>query len=368
MNKKKLSVAILGSRGIPNRYGGFEACAEELGIRLARKGHRVVVYTTSDHPEKAASWNGVIRIMKWNPENIFGTFGQFVYDLVCNLHSRKAGFDVILHLGYTSDSVWHWLWTGRSCHIVNMDGQEWKRQKYNRMVRGFLKRAEMLATLRSDWLVADSPVIAQYLSEKYRAPVRYIAYGARIPESYDEDLVRLMGLAPLGYDLLVARMEPENNIELAIRAKLGSSDPMPLVIVGNDNRYRRRLMAIYAHRDRILFKDAIYDERKIDSLRHFSRLYLHGHSVGGTNPSLLEAMACRCRIVAHRNPFNEHVLGEDALYFSSEDELRNHFDAPMPGIFTAFVRNNLDKIRRDYNWAVVTDAYESLFYEAKDLR
>jgi glycosyltransferase involved in cell wall biosynthesis len=364
MDKKALSVAILGSRGIPNRYGGFEVCAEELGTRLVSRGHRVVVYTMNDHPVKDLYWQGIQRVMKPNPENIFGSFGQFIYDFHCNRHSRNEIFDIVLHLGYTSDSVWYWLWKKNTFHIVNMDGQEWKRSKYSKAVRRFLKFAERLATLRSSWLVADSKAIESYLVDKYRLPVRYIPYGAVIPQGFLPDEVIRLGLAPHQYDLIIARMEPENNIEMAIEAKLRSEDRIPLVIVSNDNAYKHSLVHKYEGHELIRFSEAIYDSERINSLRHFSRLYVHGHSVGGTNPSLLEAMACGCRIVSHKNHYNEHVLGEDAFYYSDQyglTALFNDFDA---GNYAGLVTRNLDMIRQEYNWDAVADAYEKLFFDA----
>ena len=150
MEKDKLSIAILGTRGIPNRYGGFEACAEQLALGLTRLGHQVVVYCVHDHPVKDESWNDVHRILKHNPEKMLGSFGQFIYDLRCNLDSRKRDFDLILHLGYTSDSIWNKFWPGKSIHLVNMDGMEWQREKYGNLTKRFLKWAERLATLRAN--------------------------------------------------------------------------------------------------------------------------------------------------------------------------------------------------------------------------
>ena len=364
MDRRTLSVAILGSRGIPNRYGGFEACAEELGTRLAMRGHRVVVYTMKDHPVKEQYWQGVKRVMKPNPERIFGSFGQFIYDFHCNRHTRKEDTDIILHLGYTSDSIWYWLWKKKTVHMVNMDGQEWRRKKYNRPVRAFLRYAERLATLRSQWLVADSKEIESYLLRKYPLPVRYIPYGAIVPESFSPGESNNQGLAPHQYDLIIARMEPENNIQMAIEAKLRSQNTEPLVIVSNENAYKRFLKKKYEGQELIKFADAIYDQEKINSLRHFSRIYVHGHSVGGTNPSLLEAMACGCRIVSHRNPFNEYVLGEDAYYYSDQPDLTALFNDFNETNYAGFVAQNLGKIRKEYNWDAVTDAYEKLFLDA----
>ncbi len=364
MDRRSLSVAILGSRGIPNRYGGFEACAEELALRLVEKGHRVTVYSVADHPMKDELWKGVRRVLIRDPEKALGSFGQFIYDFRSNLHSRKENFDIVLHLGYTSDSVWYWQWAAKSVHLVNMDGQEWKRAKYSKAVRIFLKKAEKLATLRASWLVADSREIKAYLERSYSVPVRYIAYGAYIPEGYSAGEVRAAGLEPGGYDLVLARMEPENNIEMAIEAKRAAGDGVPLVIVGNMNRYKKYLQRKYGSDSIIRFMDAVYDRSKVNALRHYSRLYVHGHSVGGTNPSLLEAMACSCRILAHDNPFNASVLGKQGRYYSSSEELTNFFINFKEEEFRDQITGNLQKIKEEYNWEAVTLAYEKLFYDA----
>ena len=299
-----------------------------------------------------------------DPGRLLGTFSQFIYDFHCNRHSRKNNFDIILHLGYTSDSVWYRFWDKDSIHIVNMDGQEWKRAKYNRAVRAFLKYAEKLATRRADWLVADSEHIRLDLVNKYKVPVRYIAYGAKIPGRYLPGEISRMGLEPFKYDLIIARMEPENNIEMAIRAKIDSGSTVPLVIVGNENKYRQHLVGKYFGVEAIRFVEAVYDEQKINSLRHFSRIYVHGHSAGGTNPSLLEAMACSCRIVAHKNPFNQFVLGDDAFYYKDSAELASLINNFNAGDYERFIARNLEKIRQEYNWESVTDAYEKLFLDA----
>jgi len=360
MKKDKLSIAILGSRGIPNRYGGYEACAQELGIKLVERGHEVTVYCGSDHPVKDEWWHGIRRKIVLNPENKMGTAGQFIYDLNCNLHSRRKNFDIILHLGYTSDSIWYWLWPKKSIHLVNMDGQEWNRSKYNPKVRRFLKYAERLATKRSKYLIADSHPIEKYLAEKYENPIRYIAYGADIPHSVPVSGPEMLGLKSKEYDLMIARMEPENNIEMAIEAKL-------LVIIGNSNNYKKHLLKKYGNKKQIKFVDAVYDPEQVNSLRYHSRYYLHGHSVGGTNPSLLEAMACSCVIFAHQNPFNKAVLGNDAFFFNSKITLIDAFQIPFSTVYPVWVSNNLEKIKHHYNWNIITEQYERLFLDAINL-
>lgn len=359
-----MKIAILGTRGIPNYYGGFEVCAEEMGVRLAEKGHIISVYCEHLHPVNDTKWKGVHRIKTYNPENRLGTFGQFVYDLNSNLHARKGSYDIILHLGYTSDSVWHPLWSSKSRHIVNMDGMEWKREKYAAPVRRFLKWAEKLATIKADYLVADAIPIQAYLENTYKLPVEYIPYGANIPDEINENVLEKYGLSKGKYDLIIARMIPDNNIEMAIRAKINSKETFPLVIFGDNTKFRRSTEYKYRSDKRIQFQEANFDVETINSLRSLCRYYIHGHSMGGTNPSLLEAMACSCRILAHDNPFNRSVTGSGAKYFSTVDELCERMDEnPEILIPEHHLEDNIQKIRTQYNWEVVSNQYEKLFYE-----
>lgn len=366
MGKQQLSVAILGTRGIPNRYGGFEACAEKLGLALVNSGHKVAVYCAHDHVVKTSEWQGISRIMIKNPEDKLGTFGQFIYDLNCNLHSRKQDYDIVLHLGYTSDSVWFPLWTRKSIHMVNMDGMEWKREKYNRLTRQFLRFAERMATYRANTLIADNPAIEDYLKSKYSKAVAEIPYGAEIPGSCLVDELAGFELEAGRYDLMVARTEPENNLLTAIEAKVNSENDIPLVIISNENAYLNLLMKKYGQNARIRFLGPVYDPGRLCSIRHFARYYVHGHSAGGTNPSLLEAMACESQIIAHRNPFNSAVLEGQALYFSDKNELIAIFLKHPTHKFVSWKEININKIRNKYNWEAVTVAYEQIFRNAID--
>jgi glycosyltransferase involved in cell wall biosynthesis len=366
--KSNLYIAILGTRGIPNRYGGFEAFAEELSVRMVRRGHRVKVFCPSDQSYQDTHYEGVELSFQTDPVHRFGTAGQFVYDLNCNLHSREDQPDIVLHLGYTSDSVWYWLWSGKSVHITNMDGMEWRREKYSAPVRSFLRFAESLAAHHSHTLVADSRAVEDYLRLHYKTPVSYISYGAVIPDAFDPDPLSGFGVFPGKYDCLVARAEPENNLDTAIRAKLCDGTGLPLVIFSNNNSYRNDLKRRYSSESLIRFEEPLYDRQKLDAMRHFSRYYLHGHSAGGTNPSLLEAMACRCRIVAHDNVFNRSVLGSNACYFNNAGQLSALLaHDPDEVFFHTSVNNNLETISVHHSWELITDQYEALFQDSIQL-
>jgi glycosyltransferase involved in cell wall biosynthesis len=359
-----MKIGILGTRGIPNSYGGFEQFAEHLALGLARRGHEVFVYTSNLNPYKEKSWRGIELIHCKNWEDKVGTAGQFVYDLNCINDARKQNFDVLLHLGYTSDSVWHWRWPRRAVNVVNMDGLEWKRAKYSKLSQTFLKKAEKWAALHANHLISDSIEIKKYLLTQYHRDSTYIPYGADVFTRGDAFFLKTMGLQPSRYFLMVARLEPENNIEMVIDGMLRSGETDPLVIVGNPNTpLGKKLQGKYPD-EKIQFAGGIYDQLLLNNLRFFSRIYFHGHSVGGTNPSLLEAMACGCRIAAHDNAFNRAILENGADYFSTGDQVahiigQSHHEPTTDNRREA----NLQKIQSVYSWTAVIDEYEKLLLD-----
>lgn len=357
-----MRVGILGTRGIPNAYGGFEQFAQFLALGLTRRGHEVFVYNSSDHPYQENQWNGVQIIHCKDWEKRIGTAGQFLYDYNCFRDAARRDYDILLQLGYTSSSVWYRLWPSKAVNIVNMDGLEWKRSKYNRLTQRFLRKAEGWAAKYADVLVADSTGIRNYLREHYDKDSVYIPYGADIPETYETTALDRLNLAVDGYLLVMARMEPENNIEMILRGWIASDQEWPLVIIGNTaNAFGRYLTETY-RQEKIRFIGAIYDLATVNALRHCSHLYFHGHSVGGTNPSLLEAMACGCDIAAHDNIFNSAVLGADARYFSTPEGVSSILTTePSVQIKTEWRERNLAKLMREYRWEKIIDDYENLF-------
>ena len=361
---RSMRIGILGSRGIPNAYGGFEQFAQYLAAGLVQRGHSVWVYNSSENPYQEKEWEGVhiVRCNDW--ERRIGSAGQFIYDYNCLMDARKRNFDVLLQLGYTSSSVWHHLWPKGPLNVINMDGMEWMRAKYGPITRKFLLRAEKWAVRHSDVVVADSVGIRDYLEEKYRKAVTHIPYGAEIPDFYDAGKLGRWGLKPNGYFLLMARMEPENNIEMIIRGWLASKKKKPLVLIGNTgNNFGRYLQKNYRH-EKLLFIGGIYQNEVANALRHYSSLYFHGHSVGGTNPSLLEAMACRSTIMAHDNFFNKGILGREAGYFSSAEDIRRLLEnLPEQKVVHDWKRVNVEKVRNLYTWDGIVENYLKLFLE-----
>jgi glycosyltransferase involved in cell wall biosynthesis len=356
-----LKIAILGTRGIPNHYGGFEQCAEFLALGLVKRGYDVLVYNSHNHPFSGDNWKGVKIVHCNDPEHKWGTIGQFIYDLNCIKDARKRKFDVILQLGYSSSSVWgRWLPRKYSIITTNMDGLEWKRTKFSTPIKFFLLYAESLAVKVSDHLIADSIGIQNYLKEKYNKESTYIPYGAEIFTSADKAVLAEYQLKPNAYDMLIARLEPENSIEIILDGVVLADNHRPFLVVGkHQTKYGEYLKKKFSSQENIIFLGGIYDLSKLNNLRYYSNIYFHGHSVGGTNPSLLEAMASNCLICANDNPFNKYILNEDGIYFSNSNEVAETLLKvnKCEEKYKTKIANNGVKIRSYYSWDIIVDQY-----------
>jgi glycosyltransferase involved in cell wall biosynthesis len=365
-----MKIGILGTRGIPNHYGGFEQFAEYLSLGLVGKGHEVWVYTSHLHPYTESQFNSVNLIRCFDPENKIGTAGQFIYDFNCIKDSRSQKFDVLLQLGYTSSSIWGWyLPRPKTPVITNMDGLEWKRTKYSKPIQQFLKYAEKLAIQTSDQLISDSIGIQSYLQNTYAVDSVYIPYGANIPEKIEEEYLTEVQVNKYGYYLIIARLEPENNIETIVSGYVREKPAYPLLIVGNANTpYGKYLQQTYTHPG-LQFLGGIYNIHKLNSLRQYAKIYFHGHTVGGTNPSLLEAMASGAYMCAHDNEFNRAILGEDSLYFLTSKDLDRIWNfTPNLTERNKWIDNNLEKIRFQFNWDLIIDQYEQILIRTAGLK
>jgi glycosyltransferase involved in cell wall biosynthesis len=361
----KLKIAILGTRGIPNYYGGFEHVSEYVSEGLVKKGHSVTVYNSHNHPYTASTWNGVEIVHCYDPEYLVGTAGQFAYDFNCLMDARKRKFDVLILMGYTSCSVWGNLYPKNSAIITNMDGLEWKRSKYSKPVQRFLRYAEKLAVKYSQFYISDSRIIKLYLKDKYNITSRYIPYGADLFSAHEREQFDKTEALKEDYFLLMARMEPENNIEAILEGFSKSNSKKSFKVLGDTrNRFGKFIIKKFQRDNRIQFKGAIFDNPAVRSLQNNSYLYFHGHSVGGTNPSLLEAMASEALIAAHNNPFNKSVLNTDAFYFNNAAEVRDLVETVQrKDLEKTMVKNNLHKIQFQFNWDRIIDEYEEFILE-----
>lgn len=366
-----MKIAFISTRGIPNNYGGFEQFAEYISVGLAARGHDVTVYSPHFHPYKENSYRGVKIKHIYSPEKWMGSsIGSFFYDFSSLRDALKnENFDVIYEAGYTS-IIPAFIWfdiKNRKNPIVttNMDGLEYKRSKFNPLVRKFIFWEEKMAVRHSHHLIADNMGIKDYYLEKYGKESTFMAYGADIHTDFNPTILKEYSLIADDYYILVARLEPENNIEMAIEGYINSKDYRfrPLIIVGNTSTpHGKMLTKKYAGYDNIRFIGGIYDFKKLDSLRHYALAYFHGHSVGGTNPSLLEAMAAGCFIFANDNIFNRSVLNDNAIFYKNASDItsiiNNHETLLKKSLF---ISNNINKIRQEYSWERLVDIHEQYF-------
>ena len=361
-----MKIAILGTRGVPNYYGGFEQFAEFFSVYLVEQGHDVYVYNSHNHPYQEKTFHGVNIIHQNDPEYKYGTFGQFIYDYNCIMDSRKRDFDIILQLGYTSNSIWYFLLPQKPLIITNMDGLEWKRSKYSKPVQQFLKFAERLAAVSSDYLVSDSLGIQKFLKQKYQKESTYIAYGAYPFTNPDEKIISEYSVEKYKYNMIMARFEPENNLDMVLEGVSLSENKTPILVIGKHNtKYGEYLKTKYKEYQNIKFLGGIYKLDHLNNLRYYSKLYFHGHSVGGTNPSLLEAMASKALIAAHNNDFNKAILKENGYYFSNPAEVKNILKNIKKNDNLQLIQNNFDAIVNDFNWEKINGQYLQLFEQCR---
>jgi len=362
-----MKIAVLGSRGIPNRYGGFEEMAEQVCPMWVAAGHQVVVYTISDHPERMATYKGVELRYIFNPERLLGLSGQFIYDLGCLRDAQKEEFDVLLQLGYTTSALWSFLWPV-SRTVTNMDGIEHQRAKYSGPLSSFLRWSEKRAAKRSKLLVADNPEIATYL-QKYKRPTVTIAYGTEVVARKEEQKERLMDwaksqeitLEPGNYSLHIGRVQKDNHVHEILEAAKNSG--ATLIAIGDySTAYGKLLKEAYSGVDHIHFPGTLYEKSTLNALRSHCKFYIHGHSAGGTNPALLEALGCGCFVLAHGNPFNASVLGGlGGLWLSSEELATQLRLTPKPDIAQKQYEIAQARMAEHFTWTQIAEQYLKAF-------
>jgi glycosyltransferase involved in cell wall biosynthesis len=248
-----------------------------------------------------------------------------------------------------------------------MDGIEWKRSKYNPLVQQFLKFAERLAAFSSDYLVSDSLGIQKFLKQRYNKESTYIAYGAYPFNNPDESFLKNYAVEAGNYNMIMARFEPENNFQIVLDGVVESGDTTPILVVGkHETKYGTYLKNRYANYAHIRFMGGIYNLEHLNNLRYHCNLYFHGHSVGGTNPSLLEAMASQALIAAHNNDFNKGVLKENAYFFSTPKDVAHILKSAKKSDNLHFIKNNYEAIVHQFNWEKINGEYLQLFEECME--
>lgn len=357
-------IHILGIRGIPALHGGFETFAEKLASHLITQNWKVTVYCQENGigPITESSWNGIRRIHI--PVSRTGAIGTVIFDWNA---TRRALSEkgIFLTLGYNT-AIFNLMQriTGQT-NIINMDGLEWRRDKWGVIAKTWFWLNERAGCWIGNHLVADHPKIKEHLSTRVNAKkITMIPYGGDEITNADPSLLAPYGVEPGKFSVIIARPEPENSFLEMVRAFSRSPRNHKLVVLGNftpnNNTFHRNVME--AASAEVVFPGAIYEAPVVQALRFFSRFYLHGHRVGGTNPSLVEAMGAGCAVIAHDNHFNRWVAGPHAAYFKDESvcaALFDHLltdDAAVEQMKTA----SRSRFYEHFTWDQVLREYEQL--------
>lgn len=357
---------ILGTRGVPAAHGGFETFAERLALHLVARGWDVTVYCQREASPNSNSfvdvWRGIRRIHI--NTSATGPVGTMEFDWACVRHALgEPGIPLVL--GYNTAIFTLLLRIAGRPVLMNMDGIEWRRAKWGAVARGWFYVNEWCGALFSTVLIADNPAIADHLARRRkREDIVTIAYGADLVNEASMDPILALGLIPGKYLLSIGRIEPENSILEMVSAYsarlreydfvcLGALDPVR-------NSYHADVLA--AAKGRVIFPGAIYDPERVQALRLHALAYCHGHTVGGTNPSLVEAMGAGSPIIAHDNKFNRWVAGDSQLYFRDVESLTTALDYLEDNNEwrAASGRASRSRFEQEFTWDRILGQYEAL--------
>jgi glycosyltransferase involved in cell wall biosynthesis len=355
-----MRIAMLGTRGVPARYGGFETAVEEIGRRLADRGHEVTVYCRGEDRSRTYLEMKRVRL----PAVRGRSLETLSHSLLSAGHLCIRGTDAALVFNAANAPVLPLLRARRIPTAVHVDGLEWRRAKWGPTGRRYYLAGERLCVRWADTLIADSMAIQDYYRQTYRADSRYLAYGAPPLTDPALHLLEDHGLRPGGYHLVVARLEPENNVHLIIRGYERSGSALPLVVVGSvpyPREYHQDLAGLARHAGARML-GSIWDQKLLDALYAGAMTYLHGHSVGGTNPSLLRAIGASVPVVAYDVAFNREVVNGNGLYFDDEDSLADAIREveAQPELNTKRGRKAHEEVSARFRWDLVADGYEQL--------
>lgn len=374
--QRNFKISIIGSRGIPAKYGGFETAVEAVAPRLVEMGWNIFVSCEGprDH-SKPAVYKGV-NLFYFPVRPFFRIIYEVLYD-VYSLVKSSLVCHCIYMLGYGAGLFFFIPKIFRKKLVVNVDGLEWKREKFNKLEKSILLISERAAVTFADVIVADSKEIKRYIEERYKKKAVYITNGVDAPqvEKWDERkfsgqnfLKENTASLPNSYWLAVARLEPENNIHVIVQAFLKSNSNKKLVIIGNfsSKKYQRHVLEILEDKnagERVILTGAIYDMNLLNMLRQNCFAYIHGHSVGGTNPALLEAMSMKNLIIVHDNEFNREVGGQTILYFKNASDLAAKIEEVenKPDSFAQLKEAAYSRVLSNYSWTDIVQEYDKLF-------
>jgi glycosyltransferase involved in cell wall biosynthesis len=365
MSAKK-QIAVIGTVGLPANYGGFETLTEHLVKNMGAQYDLTVYCSGKRYPKKSRKpfhGNAKLHYIPLEANGIQSIF----YDSWAILHALRYA-DVLLILGVAGAWLLPFvrLFTNKKI-VISIDGIEWKRDKWNWMAKCYLWWAESIAVRYSHIDIADNESIQDYTAVRYNTLSRIVEYGADhtlqvIPSADDKNMYPFLR-AP--YAFKVCRIEPENNVHEVLKA-FSELPEYVLVIVGNwtKSEYGIRLREQYSNYTNIMLFDPIYDQRSLDLLRSNAFVYVHGHSAGGTNPSLVEAMSLGLPILAYGVSYNRTTTEESALYFTDAESLRNLIRKTPVKKLMEIGRRMKRVAQRRYTWKLISLRYESLIQEA----
>jgi glycosyltransferase involved in cell wall biosynthesis len=361
-----MKIALMGIRGIPANYGGFETFAEELSTRLVARGHDVTVYGRSNIIDyKAKYYKGVELVIL--PTISHKYFDTVAHTFLCAWHSLFRKFDVIL-ICNSANSVFALIpRIGFKKVAINVDGLEWQRAKWNIFGKWYYQLSEWIATFSANRIVTDSIYIRQYYLEKFKKDSMFIPYGAPTERAKTMEIFNKFDVEPGKYVLYVSRMEPENNAHVVVKAFEKAKTDLKLVMVGDapySNEYIRKLKS--TKDPRIIFTGYVFGQgyREFQSNAYF---YVQATEVGGTHPALLEGMGYGNCVLANDVPEHREVLRRAGVYFNAKDvdnlAERMQWLLDNPDVVAEHRKKSVERILEAYTWDRITESYEKLFEE-----
>jgi glycosyltransferase involved in cell wall biosynthesis len=360
-----MKIAIIGTRGVPARYGGFETCAEELSVGLVNKGHKVIVTCRKYlYPEKVKCYKGVKLI---HLPSIRGKFTDtFSHTFLSILRVLFESPDIILIFN-SANSPFAIIGkiSGKKI-VINVDGLEWKRKKWNIIGKIYFKFCEILSCIFADTIVSDSKEIKKYYKRKYGKETIYIPYGSYFYESKKPEILEKYGVKKKEYFLIASRLEPENNQDLIIEAFKKIETEKKLLILGNLNKKSKYINKLLRLKNgKIEMPGSIYEKEFVCEIFSNAFAYIHGNEVGGTNPALLKAMGSGNCIISFDVPFNREVLGDCGFYFKDVNELKEKIEYLLknPEVVERYGKMARERAEKLYRWEKVIDDYENLFFK-----
>lgn len=362
-----MRIAMLGTRGVPAAYGGFETAVEEIGARLAANGHDVTVFGDRTHADVTEHLGMRVVHVPSVPLKQLETLSRTGIATLAALARAKP--DVAFVFNAANAPYVSLLRARRVPVAVHVDGLEWQRAKWGSAGRAYYRWAEQRSVRTADALIADAPGIADYYTSEFGAPTELIRYGAPLLQRGATAPLAAIGLEPERFHIAVARFEPENHVLEIVKGYRASDAQLPLVVVGSapySAEYTRAVHDAAAGDERIRLLGGVWDQELLDALYAHAYTYIHGHSVGGTNPSLLRAMGAGTATIAWDVGFNREVLDEDTWCFDSPASLAailTLVESDEPQVIARGLRNQ-QRATHDFRWDDVARDYERL---ARDL-